>query len=80
MARELVNATTGEMVTLEDYFAAARGIERQIGHLDRRIADAKEDLKDMKIGRETAVKELRAIVREMQVARAGARRARTGHA
>lgn len=67
MTQELVNTTSGEVLTLADYLAAARGIEQEIGKLDHAIAATKEELKDMKVGREKAVRELRAIVREIKV-------------
>ncbi len=67
MVVELLNPTTGEVVTLEDHLAAARTAEHEIGKLDRAIVSTKEELKDMKVGREKAVRELRAIVREIKV-------------
>jgi septal ring factor EnvC (AmiA/AmiB activator) len=67
MTVELLNPSTGEVVTLEEHLGAAQALEADIGKLDRAIASTKEELKDMKVARETSVKKLRATVREIRV-------------
>jgi len=62
---ELLNGLTGEIVGLADFLATSRTIEREIGRLDRAIADNKEEGKDLKLAREKAVKDLRAHVRDV---------------
>lgn len=73
---DLVHQLTGEVLSVEEYLDASRVIEREIGKLDRALVDCKEESKELKMAREKAVKDLRAIVREMNVVAPRGRRGR----
>lgn len=62
-----VNEDTGETMTLADYIAQQRMIERDIMRLDAAIDTHKEALKAAKDGKDKAVRDLRATVREIKI-------------
>jgi predicted RNA-binding protein len=78
---ELMNEETGEVVTLADYLAQQREIEREITRLDAAIDTHKECLKAAKDGKDKAVRDLRASIRESKMLdaakRAGRKKTRT---
>ncbi len=63
----LVNEGTGETMSLTEYIAQQREIERDIMRLDAAIETHKEALKAAKDGKEKAVRDLRATVREIKM-------------
>jgi len=67
VAHELVNEETGETMTLGDYLAQARAIERAIFRLDNTVNDLKSSLKAAKGDHVKAVSALRAVVREIKL-------------
>lgn len=72
---EFVNEQTGETMSLADYVAQQRSIEREITRFDDAIASLRADLKAAKGAREKALGHLRATVREMKIlARTSAKR------
>lgn len=62
-----VNQDTGETLTLAGYIDQQRDIEREITRLDVAIETHREALKACKDGREKAVRDLRATVREIKI-------------
>jgi hypothetical protein len=78
----LVNEATGEVMTLVDYLAQQRDIEREITRLDAAIETHKECLKAAKDGKDKAVRDLRACIRESKMLgaakRSRSKRARRG--
>jgi hypothetical protein len=81
---ELMNEETGEVLTLADYLAQQREIEREILRLDSAIEMHRESLKAAKDGQKKAYRDLRATVREIKVLggtgklKAGARKRKGG--
>lgn len=78
---ELVNQINGEILEVAEHLEAARVIEREIGKLDRAIAAARDEAKELKTEREKKVKELRGIVRDyepLEAHRPSPRRRRRG--
>lgn len=63
----LVNELTGEAMTLGDYIAATRAIERSIFRLDNTINDLKSSLKAAKEDKLKAIAALRANAREVRL-------------
>lgn len=62
-----VNEDSGETLTLAEYIARQRDIERDIMRLDAAIETHKESLKAAKDGKDKAVRDLRATVREIKI-------------
>jgi phosphoenolpyruvate-protein kinase (PTS system EI component) len=71
--REFLNEQTGETLTLDDYLAQQRHLEREITRFDAAIANLRADLSAAKKGKERAYADLRATVREIKALAPGAR-------
>lgn len=63
----LVNEMTGETMTLAEYVAQSRQLEKDIFRLDRTIDDLKSSLKSAKEDHMKAVSALRANAREIRL-------------
>lgn len=63
----LVNEMTGEAMTLADYIANTRSLERAIFRLDNTINDLKSSLKAAKEDKLKAIAALRANAREVRL-------------
>lgn len=70
-----VNESSGETLTLDDFLAEQRRIERDMTRLDVAIETHKEALKAAKDGKEKAVRDLRATIREIKLRTRGAKKA-----
>jgi hypothetical protein len=64
---EFINELTGEVTAPADYIAHLRILERTIVRLDDTIAGLQSNLKQAKQGRDAAVSDLRAAVREIKI-------------
>ena len=62
-----VNEDTGETMTLGDYIAQQRDLEREILRLDGAIDALKNSLKSAKGDRDKAIYDLRATVRQAKI-------------
>jgi len=63
----LVNEMTGEAMTLSDYIANTRSLERTIFRLDNTINDLKSSLKGAKEDKLKAIAALRSNAREVRL-------------
>lgn len=67
MREYLLNEMTGETLTMTEYVAQARQLEKDIFRLDRTIDDLKSSLKAAKEDHSKAVSALRANAREIRL-------------
>ena len=74
MVESLVNELTGETSTPTEYIASLRRLEREVTRMDDVLTTLKAEVKVARQGRDKAVAELRAAIREIKARSRGVKR------